>query len=186
LVAASSARRSVTGSYSEIRLSVTAYFTTRWTSSLGMLCVLAVVQVCVHASGSAVCGAPGGAAVKSSLGSTWLAVRALPRHVGQVCTWATGESLLHPLPLLLFHWPWSLTMLVKTSEPSSQSLLCDAVARCMFESVHCDYVKSCDTLRAPLLPLSARLLTEMLFLNLAHLQDSVSTRQLLAVLYTLS
>jgi hypothetical protein len=142
--------------------------------------------VCVHAGGSAVCGAPGGAAVKSSLGRAWSAARALPRHAGQVCTWVTGESLLLPLPLLLFHWPWSLTMLVKTSEPSSQSLLCDAAARCMFESVHCDYAKSCDTLRAPLLPLSARLLTEVLFLNLAHLQDSVSTRQLLAVLYSLS
>jgi hypothetical protein len=46
-VAASSARRSVTGSHSENRLSVAAVFTSRRTSSFGMLCVLAVVQVCV-------------------------------------------------------------------------------------------------------------------------------------------
>jgi hypothetical protein len=58
--------------------------------------------VCVHTGGRAVCGAPGGAAVKSSLGRAWSATRALPRHAGQVCTWATGESLLlllHPLLL---------------------------------------------------------------------------------------
>jgi hypothetical protein len=36
--------------------------------------------VCVHAGGSAECGAPGGAAVKSSPGSPWPATRALPRH----------------------------------------------------------------------------------------------------------
>jgi hypothetical protein len=57
--------------------------------------------VCVHAGGSADCGAPGGAAVKSSLGRAWSAARALPCHAGQVCTWATGEPLLLPLPLLL-------------------------------------------------------------------------------------
>jgi hypothetical protein len=57
--------------------------------------------VCVHAGGSANCGAPGGAAVKSSLGRAWSAARALPRHAGQVCTWATGEPLLLPIPLLL-------------------------------------------------------------------------------------
>jgi hypothetical protein len=57
--------------------------------------------VCVHAGGSADCGAPGGAAVKSSLNRAWSAARALPRHAGQVCTWATGEPLLLSLPLLL-------------------------------------------------------------------------------------
>jgi hypothetical protein len=46
-VAASSARRSVIGSHSENRFSVATDFTTRQTSSLGMLCVLVVVQVCV-------------------------------------------------------------------------------------------------------------------------------------------
>jgi hypothetical protein len=45
-VAASSARRSVAGSHSESRLSA-ADLTPRRISSLGMLCVLAVVQVCV-------------------------------------------------------------------------------------------------------------------------------------------
>jgi hypothetical protein len=59
-------------------------------------------SVFLHAGGSAGCGAPGGAAVKTSLGRAWSAVRALPRHAGQVCTWATGELLLLPLhPLLL-------------------------------------------------------------------------------------
>jgi hypothetical protein len=42
-VVASSARRSVTGSHSEIHLSVTAVFTSRRTSSCGRLCALAVV-----------------------------------------------------------------------------------------------------------------------------------------------
>jgi hypothetical protein len=46
-VTASSARRSVTGSLSENRLSAAADLTPRRISSLGMLCVLAVVQVCV-------------------------------------------------------------------------------------------------------------------------------------------
>jgi hypothetical protein len=46
-VAASSARRSVTGSYSENRRSVAADATSCRTSSLGMLCVLVVIQVCV-------------------------------------------------------------------------------------------------------------------------------------------
>jgi hypothetical protein len=46
-VAASSVRRFVTGSHSGYRLSVAADFTCRRTASLGMLCVLAVVQVCV-------------------------------------------------------------------------------------------------------------------------------------------
>jgi hypothetical protein len=77
-------------------------------------------------------------------------------------------------------------MLVKTSEPSSQSLLYDAVTRCMFDSVSCDCAEFCDTLLAPLLPLSAYLLAEVLFLNLAHLQDSVSTWLMLAVMYSLS
>jgi hypothetical protein len=34
------------------------------------------------------------ALMKSSLGRAWLAARALPRHVGQVSTWAMGEHLL--------------------------------------------------------------------------------------------
>jgi hypothetical protein len=46
-VAASSARRSVAGSHSENRLSVATDLTTHRIPSLGMLCVLAVVQVCV-------------------------------------------------------------------------------------------------------------------------------------------
>jgi hypothetical protein len=121
------------------------------------------VCVCVHAGGSADCGAPSGAAVKASLGCAWSAARALPHHAGQVCTWATGEPLLLLSTFCFTHWPWSLTMLVKTSEPSSQSLLCDAAAGCMFDSVSCDCAISCDILLAPLLPLSAHLLTEVLF-----------------------
>jgi hypothetical protein len=65
--------------------------------------------------------------------------------------------------------------LVKTSEPSSPSLLSDAAAGCMFDSVSCDCAMLCDNLLVPLLPLSAHLLTEVLFLNLAYLQDLVST-----------
>jgi hypothetical protein len=76
--------------------------------------------------------------------------------------------------------------LVKTSEPSSQSLLSDAAAGCMFDSVNGDGAMLCDNLLASLLPLSAHLLTEVLFLNLAYLQDSVSTLHMLAVLYSLS
>jgi hypothetical protein len=74
-------------------------------------------------------------------------------------------------------------MLVKTSEPSSQSLLCDAAVGCLFDSVSCDYAATWDSLPATLLPLSVHLLTEVLFLNLAHLQDSVSTWYILAILY---
>jgi hypothetical protein len=33
--------------------------------------------------------------VKSSPGRAWLAAQALPRHAGQVNTWAIGEPLLH-------------------------------------------------------------------------------------------
>jgi hypothetical protein len=65
--------------------------------------------------------------------------------------------------------------LVNTSEPRSQSLLSDAVAGCIFDSVSCDCAMLCDDLLAPFPPLSAHLLTEVLFLNLAYLQDSVST-----------
>jgi hypothetical protein len=86
------------------------------------------LSVCVHAGGSADCGAPGGAAVKTSLGRAWSAARALPRHAGQVCTWASGELLLLLSTFCFSYWPWSLTILVKISEPSSQIPLCDAAA----------------------------------------------------------
>jgi hypothetical protein len=72
--------------------------------------------------------------------------------------------------------------LVKTSEPNSQSLLSDAAAECLFDSVNCDCAMLCDDLLVHPLPLSARLLTEVLFLNFANLQDSVSTRYMLAML----
>jgi hypothetical protein len=121
------------------------------------------LSVCVHASGSAECGAPGGAAVKTSLGRAWSAARALPRHAGQVCTWASGELLLLLSTFYFSNWPWSVTILVKTSEPSSQILLCVAAAGCMLVSVSCDCAIPCDNLLAPLLPLSAHLLTEVLF-----------------------
>jgi hypothetical protein len=92
--------------------------------------------------------------------------------------------------LLFFLCLHSLAMLsdqlVKNSEPSSQILLCDAAAGCTLVSVSCDCAISCDNLSAALLPLSAHLLTEVLFLNLAHLQDSVSTCHMLAILYSLS
>jgi hypothetical protein len=65
--------------------------------------------------------------------------------------------------------------LVKTSEPISQSLLSDAAAGCLFDSVNCECAMLCDDLLVHLLPLSAHLLTEVLFLNFANLQDSVST-----------
>jgi hypothetical protein len=66
--------------------------------------------------------------VKSSLGRAWSAARALPRYAGQVCTWASGELLLLLSIFYFSYWPWSLTKLVKISEPSSQILLCDAAA----------------------------------------------------------
>jgi hypothetical protein len=49
------------------------------------------LSVCVHAGGSTKCGAPGGAAVKTSLGRAWSAARALPRHANQVCSGASGK-----------------------------------------------------------------------------------------------
>jgi hypothetical protein len=66
-------------------------------------------------------------------------------------------------------WPWSSTMLVKTSEPSPQSLLCGAVAGSMFGSNRCACYL-CDELLASPLPLSTPLQTEVLFLNFASLQ----------------
>jgi hypothetical protein len=60
--------------------------------------------VCVHAGGSTVCGAPGGAAVKSTSGRIQPAARALPRHAVWTSAWAHGELLLlllHPLLLSL-------------------------------------------------------------------------------------
>jgi hypothetical protein len=84
--------------------------------------------VCVHTGGSAECGAPGGAVVKASLGCAWSAAWALPRHASQVCTWASGELLLLLSTLCFSYWPWSLTILVKISEPSSQIPLCFAAA----------------------------------------------------------
>jgi hypothetical protein len=122
--------------------------------------------VCVHAGGSAKCGAPGGVAVKTTLGRAWSAARALPHHASQVCTWATGELLVLLYTFYFSHWPWALTVLVKTSEPSSQILLYFAAAGCMLVSVICDCAISCDNLLAPLLPLSAHFLTEVLFWTL--------------------
>jgi hypothetical protein len=78
----------------------------------------------------------------------------------------------------MFH----LDLKVGALQPSSQSLLSDAVAGCIFDSVSCDCAMLCDDTLASLLPLSAHLLTEVLFLNLAHLQDSVGTWHMLAVL----
>jgi hypothetical protein len=53
-----------------------------------------------------------------------------------------------------------------TSEPSSQILLCVAAAGCMLVSVSCDCAIPCDNLLAPLFPLLAYLLTEVLFWTL--------------------
>jgi hypothetical protein len=80
-------------------------------------------------------------------------------------------------------WPWSPTLLVKTSEPSSQSLLGGAVAGSMFDSNRCACYP-CDELLASPLPLSTPSQTEVLFLNFASLQNSVNTWQMLAVLYS--
>jgi hypothetical protein len=65
--------------------------------------------VCVHAGGSAEFGAPGGAVVKTPLGSLWPAAWALPRHAVQTCAWAYGERvllLLYPSPLFSGHGLW--------------------------------------------------------------------------------
>jgi hypothetical protein len=53
-----------------------------------------------HAGGSAGCGAPGGAVMKTSLGRIQPAARALLRHAIWTSAWAQGES---PLLLLLLH-----------------------------------------------------------------------------------
>jgi hypothetical protein len=66
--------------------------------------------------------------VKTSPGSLWLAAQALPCHATQMSTWAIGELLLLLSILYFSYCPWSLTKLVKISEPSSQILLCDAAA----------------------------------------------------------
>jgi hypothetical protein len=62
-------------------------------------------DLCVseHAGGSAGCGAPGGAVMKTSLGRIQPATRALLRHAVWTSAWAQGESplLLLPHPLLL-------------------------------------------------------------------------------------
>jgi hypothetical protein len=64
--------------------------------------------------------------VKTSLGRAWSAAWALPCHVGQVCTWASGECGSSPLPLpsllsplLLAIWPW-------IAAPSSQTWFYEA------------------------------------------------------------
>jgi hypothetical protein len=65
-------------------------------------------SVCI-AGGSAECGAPGGAAVKTSPGSPWPAARALPCHAVQACTWASGELvsiLLFPSSLFYGYGYW--------------------------------------------------------------------------------
>jgi hypothetical protein len=121
------------------------------------------------------CGAPGECSVKSISGSIQPATRALPRHAVWTSAWAHGECFLHLLHLSLLCSGHGLWPLVKTSEPSSQSLLSDAVTECILASVSCVHAMLCDDLLAPFLPLSAHLLTEVLFLNLANLQDSVST-----------
>jgi hypothetical protein len=64
--------------------------------------------VCI-AGGSVECGAPGGAAVKTSPGSPWPTARALPRHAVQACPWVSGELvsiLLFPSSLFYGYGYW--------------------------------------------------------------------------------
>jgi hypothetical protein len=95
---------------------VASELTPRRISSLCLLCVCAVVKVCMHHRWKhPQSGAPGAATpppVKTFLGRAWSAVRALPRHAGQVCTWASGKCGSSPLPLssllrplILAIWP---------------------------------------------------------------------------------
>jgi hypothetical protein len=79
--AASSPRRSLVGSRSGFCFTVASDLDNPPSSSL-LPAMLLRGDLCewVHAGGSAVCGAPGGAAVKSSLGRAWSDARALPRH----------------------------------------------------------------------------------------------------------
>jgi hypothetical protein len=78
-------------------------------------------------------------------------------------------------------------MLVKTGEPSSQSLLCDAfAARCMFGSIKCACAFHVMNCLLPPLPLSTPSLTVVMFLNLAQVQASVSIEFMLLVLYFLN
>jgi hypothetical protein len=91
--------------------------------------------VCI-ADGSAECGAPGGATVKTSPGSPWPAARALPRHAIQACAWASGELaaiLLFPSSLFYNYGYWPSG---HDSESNSQTcpvmLLSDASLLCWF------------------------------------------------------
>jgi hypothetical protein len=79
--------------------------------------------MCVHA-GDAVLQC---AVVKTTLGSLWPAAQALPCHAVQTSTQAMVSMSSSSLP-----FPFSPAMasghLVKTSEPSSQTLFYDAVS----------------------------------------------------------
>jgi hypothetical protein len=55
------------------------------------------------------CDDPGVGLVKTSPGSLWLAVQALPCHAIQTSTWAIGEHSFSSPILYSSHWPWSLT-----------------------------------------------------------------------------
>jgi hypothetical protein len=74
------------------------------------------------------CGSPGVCSVKSSLGSLWPAAQALPCHAVQTSTWAMVSVTSPPL----YSSPSSPATvsdhLVKVSEPSSQTLFCDAAS----------------------------------------------------------
>jgi hypothetical protein len=130
----------------------------------------------VLAGGSARCGASG--APRWSLPS---ATPGRPRGhcLAMPARYAPGHRV--SVIFLYFLCPLSLAMLsdqlVQNSEPSSQILLC-AAAWCKLDSVNCDCAITCDKLPAPLPPLSAHLLTEVLFWTL-----HICKIQLMLVIY---
>jgi hypothetical protein len=68
----------------------------------------------------------GGAEVKTSSGSLWLAARALPRHAVQTSTWVPVSVSFFLSTPLLSSLAKVFGHLAKASEPSSQTELCDA------------------------------------------------------------
>jgi hypothetical protein len=86
--------------------------------------------------------------VKTSSGCAWLAVRALPRHASQVCTWAIGECLSPPPPALFFSG-----LSPRPSWPTAPSSLCWCYSYCLLlawclPSVKCGCAIACGDLAA--------------------------------------
>jgi hypothetical protein len=125
----------VAGSRSGFCISVTTELDTSPASPLTLAVLLrGDLSVCVHAGGSTEYGAPGGAAVKASLGRAWSAAR---HCLAMPARYALGRLVSETFLFFLCHHSLAMLsdQLVKNSEPSSQILLCVAAARCTLVSV---------------------------------------------------